>query len=85
MENISEGQWLVSGMSEGEVRAPLVLNGGKHRPSHFQLFLILMEYDLLSLFHNFLFNLFQLVLPHVRLESESNLTIHCTRQTTSTR
>ena len=28
MENISEGQWLVSGLSEGEVRAPLQLNGG---------------------------------------------------------
>ena len=29
MENISEGQWLVSGMSEGEIRVPLQLNGGK--------------------------------------------------------
>ena len=29
MENISEGQWLVSGMSEGEIRAPLLLNGGE--------------------------------------------------------
>ena len=50
MENISEGQWLVSGMSEGEVRAPLLLNGGKHCPSHFW-HLILKEY-----FSNFFYN-----------------------------